>query len=72
MDEGSELSVTIAQVVQRLKGSHLHSQLERQANDCLHRPEIKLECLKDDVRNFLKKSGWEKKLQNAVYRELQV
>ncbi|XP_035283566.1 TBC1 domain family member 19 [Anguilla anguilla] len=72
MDEGSELSVTIAQVVQRLKGTHLHSQLERQAKECLHRPEIKLECLKEDVRNFLKKSGWERKLQNAVYRELHV
>lgn len=25
--------------------------------DCLHQPEIKLESLKDDVRNFLKTSG---------------
>lgn len=31
MDEGTELSLTIAQIVQRLKGSHLHSQIERQA-----------------------------------------
>ncbi|MGH0129456.1 UNVERIFIED_CONTAM: hypothetical protein FKN15_018507 [Acipenser sinensis] len=31
MDEGTELSVTIAQIVQKLKGSNLHSQLERQA-----------------------------------------
>lgn len=69
--------------------------------DCLHQPEIKLESLKDDVRNFLKTSGgriiliptenigtytclcfslfmtaffsligWERQLQNAVYREL--
>ncbi|KAK0146680.1 TBC1 domain family member 19 [Merluccius polli] len=84
MDEGKELSLTIAQIVQRLKGSHLHSQLERQAkvsssrltaevkNDCLHQPEIKLESLKEDVRHFLKTSGWEKKLQNAVYREMHV
>ncbi|CAL8241594.1 unnamed protein product [Merluccius merluccius] len=72
MDEGKELSLTIAQIVQRLKGSHLHSQLERQAKDCLHQPEIKLESLKEDVRHFLKTSGWEKKLQNAVYREMHV
>uniref|UniRef100_A0A3B4WLA6 TBC1 domain family, member 19 n=1 Tax=Seriola lalandi dorsalis TaxID=1841481 RepID=A0A3B4WLA6_SERLL len=72
MDEGTELSLTIAQIVQRLKGSHLHSQIESQAKECLHQPEIKLESLKEDVRSFLKTSGWEKKLQNAVYRELHV
>ncbi|XP_036967614.1 TBC1 domain family member 19 [Acanthopagrus latus] len=72
MDEGTELSLTIAQIVQRLKGSHLHSQIERQAKECLHQPEIKLESLKEDVRSFLKTSGWERKLQNAVYRELHV
>uniref|UniRef100_A0A3Q2QT79 TBC1 domain family, member 19 n=1 Tax=Fundulus heteroclitus TaxID=8078 RepID=A0A3Q2QT79_FUNHE len=72
MDEGTELSLSIAQIVQRLKGSHLHSQIERQAKDCLHRPEIKLESLKEDVHSYLKTSGWEKKLQNAVYRELQL
>lgn len=31
MDEGTELSLTIAQIVRRLKGSHLHSQIEKQA-----------------------------------------
>ncbi|KAF1380656.1 hypothetical protein PFLUV_G00166150 [Perca fluviatilis] len=72
MEEGSELSLTIAQIVQRLKGSHLHSQIERQAKECLHQPEIKLESLKEDVRSFLKTSGWERQLQNAVYRELHV
>ncbi|KAK6493636.1 TBC1 domain family member 19 isoform X1 [Huso huso] len=72
MDEGTELSVTIAQIVQKLKGSNLHSQLERQAKECLQRPEIQLEDLKEDVKEFLKKSGWETKLQNAVYRELNV
>uniref|UniRef100_A0A7N8YNF1 TBC1 domain family, member 19 n=1 Tax=Mastacembelus armatus TaxID=205130 RepID=A0A7N8YNF1_9TELE len=72
MDEGTELSLSIAQVVQRLRGSHLHSQIERQAKECLHQPEIKLESLKEDVRSFLKTSGWERKLQNAVYRELQL
>ncbi|XP_026990312.1 TBC1 domain family member 19 isoform X2 [Tachysurus fulvidraco] len=72
MDGGTEISVTIAQVVQRLRGTHLHSQLEKQAKECLHRPEIKLESLKEDVRNFLRASGWEKKLQNAVCRELHI
>uniref|UniRef100_A0A3Q1GZH5 Rab-GAP TBC domain-containing protein n=1 Tax=Anabas testudineus TaxID=64144 RepID=A0A3Q1GZH5_ANATE len=57
MDEGTELSLTIAQIVQRLKGSHLHSQIERQAKECLHQPDIKLESLKEDVRSFLKTSG---------------
>nr|XP_020636068.1 TBC1 domain family member 19 isoform X3 [Pogona vitticeps] len=114
------LSLTIAQIVQRLKGSGLHSQLERQARkscctapcveretmvmimntaaewtcysqgtatcmpqnrlnrSCavdqlsLHNPEIKLESLKEDIKEFLKTSGWEKKLQNAVYSELSV
>ncbi|XP_044274349.1 TBC1 domain family member 19 isoform X4 [Varanus komodoensis] len=66
------LSLTIAQIVQRLKGSGLHSQLERQARLCLHNPEIKLESLKEDIKEFLKASGWEKKLQNAVYSELSV
>uniref|UniRef100_A0A7N6C3L0 Rab-GAP TBC domain-containing protein n=1 Tax=Anabas testudineus TaxID=64144 RepID=A0A7N6C3L0_ANATE len=68
MDEGTELSLTIAQIVQRLKGSHLHSQIERQAKECLHQPDIKLESLKEDVRSFLKTSGWERKLQNAVLK----
>ncbi|KAF0029156.1 hypothetical protein F2P81_018261 [Scophthalmus maximus] len=54
MDEGSELSLSVAHVVQRLKGSHLHSQIERQAKECLHQPEIKLDSLKEDVRSFLK------------------
>ncbi|XP_051573680.1 TBC1 domain family member 19-like isoform X2 [Myxocyprinus asiaticus] len=72
MDESTELSLTIAQIVQRLKGTHLHSQLEKQAKECLHNPEIKLESLKDDVRRLLKASGWERKLQNAVYRELHI
>ncbi|KAM8882450.1 TBC1 domain family member 19 [Synchiropus picturatus] len=72
MEDGDQLSLTIAQIVQRLKGSHLHSQLERQAKECLHLPEIKLQSLKEDVRSFLKTSGWERKLQNAVYRELHV
>uniref|UniRef100_A0A8B9L9J6 TBC1 domain family, member 19 n=1 Tax=Astyanax mexicanus TaxID=7994 RepID=A0A8B9L9J6_ASTMX len=72
MEEGADLSVTIAQIVHRLKGAHLHSQLEKQARECLHRPEIKLESLKEDVRSFLKASGWERKLQNAVYRELHI
>ncbi|KAM3850505.1 TBC1 domain family member 19 [Diretmus argenteus] len=73
MDDGTELlSVTIAQIVQRLRGSQLHSQIERQAKECLHQPEIKLESLKEDVRHFLKTSGWERKLQNAVYRELHI
>uniref|UniRef100_A0A8C6UMF0 TBC1 domain family, member 19 n=1 Tax=Neogobius melanostomus TaxID=47308 RepID=A0A8C6UMF0_9GOBI len=48
MNEGTELSLTIAQIVQRLKGSHLHSQIERQAKECLHQPEIKLGSLKED------------------------
>ncbi|KAF6724486.1 TBC1 domain family member 19 [Oryzias melastigma] len=72
MEDGTDVSLSIAQIVQRLRGSHLHSQLERQAKDCLHRPEIKLESLKEDVRSFLRASGWEKRLQNAVYRELHV
>ncbi|KAL4630182.1 TBC1 domain family member 19 [Arapaima gigas] len=72
MDEGAELAVAVSQVVQRLRGTQLHSHLEREAKECLHQPEIRLECLKEDVRNFLKKSGWERKLQNAVYRELHV
>ncbi|XP_015261043.1 PREDICTED: TBC1 domain family member 19-like, partial [Gekko japonicus] len=66
------LSLTIAQIVQRLKASGLHSQLERQARLSLQRPEIKLESLKEDIKGFLKTSGWEKKLQNAVYSELSV
>ncbi|XP_053259638.1 TBC1 domain family member 19 isoform X2 [Podarcis raffonei] len=66
------LSLTIAQIVQRLKASGLHAQLERQARLSLHNPEIKLESLKEDIKEFLKTSGWEKKLQNAVYSELSV
>uniref|UniRef100_A0A672Q052 TBC1 domain family member 19-like n=1 Tax=Sinocyclocheilus grahami TaxID=75366 RepID=A0A672Q052_SINGR len=31
MDESAELAVSITQIVQRLKGTHLHSQLEKQA-----------------------------------------
>uniref|UniRef100_A0A8C3AET4 TBC1 domain family, member 19 n=1 Tax=Cyclopterus lumpus TaxID=8103 RepID=A0A8C3AET4_CYCLU len=66
------LSPTVAHIVRRLRGSHLHSQIERRAKDCLHQPEIKLDSLKEDVRSFLKTSGWERQLQNAVYRELQL
>uniref|UniRef100_A0A669CXT3 TBC1 domain family, member 19 n=1 Tax=Oreochromis niloticus TaxID=8128 RepID=A0A669CXT3_ORENI len=68
---GIELSLTIAQIIQRLRGSHLHSQIERQAK-VSELPDVKLESLKEDVRSFLKTSGWERKLQNAVYRELQL
>ncbi|XP_068164677.1 TBC1 domain family member 19 isoform X2 [Antennarius striatus] len=69
---GTGLSVTVGRIVERLKGSYLHSQIERQAKECLHQPDIKLESIKDDVRSFLRTSGWERKLQNAVYRELHV
>ncbi|NXK02994.1 TBC19 protein, partial [Herpetotheres cachinnans] len=72
LDPDSGLPLTIARIVQRLKGSSLHSQLERQARVSLHKPEIKLESLKEDIKDFLKTSGWEKKLQNAVYSELNV
>lgn len=72
LGEEEELSVSIAQIVQKLKGSTLHCQLEKEARRCLLSPDIKLETLKEDIRDFLKSSGWEKKLQNAVYRELTV
>lgn len=38
MDEGTELSLTIAHIVRRLRGSHLHSQIERQAKVSPFRP----------------------------------
>ncbi|XP_029421404.1 TBC1 domain family member 19 isoform X3 [Nannospalax galili] len=72
LQEESDLSLTIAQIVQKLKGSNLYAQLERQAWACLQRPEIRLESLKEDIKEFFKISGWEKKLQNAVYSELNV
>ncbi|XP_044875693.1 TBC1 domain family member 19 isoform X1 [Mauremys mutica] len=72
LEQDTGLSLAIAQIVQRLKGSSLHSQLERQARGSLHKPEIKLDSLKEDIKEFLKTSGWEKRLQNAVYSELNV
>ncbi|XP_061664116.1 TBC1 domain family member 19 isoform X2 [Syngnathoides biaculeatus] len=72
MDEDGDLSATIAQLARRLKRSHLHAEMERQARECLHQPEIQLDTLKEDVRNFLRISGWERMLQNAVHRELHV
>uniref|UniRef100_A0A8C2NBD9 Rab-GAP TBC domain-containing protein n=1 Tax=Capra hircus TaxID=9925 RepID=A0A8C2NBD9_CAPHI len=69
LQEESDLSLIIAQI---LKGSNLYAQLERQAWASLQRPEIKLESLKEDIKEFFKISGWEKKLQNAVYSELSV
>ncbi|XP_028854678.1 TBC1 domain family member 19 isoform X2 [Denticeps clupeoides] len=72
MDEGAGLSLAIAQVVRRLKATRLHSQLEREAKEGLRRPDIAVGSLRDDVRRFLAASGWERKLQNAVYRELHV
>nr|DBA29262.1 TPA: hypothetical protein GDO54_009504 [Pyxicephalus adspersus] len=72
LGEEEELSVSIAHIVQKLKGSALHCQLEKEARKCLLSTDIKLETLKEDIREFLKSSGWEKKLQNAVYRELTV
>lgn len=38
----------------------------------LQRPDIRLESLKEDIKEFFKISGWERKLQNAVYSELNV
>ncbi|XP_066430724.1 TBC1 domain family member 19 isoform X3 [Eleutherodactylus coqui] len=70
--EEEELSVSIAHIVQKLKGTALHCQLEKEARGSLFNPDIKLETLKEDIKDFLKASGWEKKLQNAVYRELSV
>ncbi|XP_028347882.1 TBC1 domain family member 19 isoform X3 [Physeter macrocephalus] len=72
LQEESDLALIIAQIVQKLKGSTLYAQLERQAWASLQRPEIKLESLKEDIKEFFKISGWEKKLQNAVYSELNV
>ncbi|ELW61424.1 TBC1 domain family member 19 [Tupaia chinensis] len=72
LQEEPDLSLVIAQIVQKLKGSSLYAQLERQAWTSLQRPEIKLESLKEDIKEFFKISGWEKKLQNAVYSELSV
>ncbi|XP_057403450.1 TBC1 domain family member 19 isoform X3 [Balaenoptera acutorostrata] len=72
LQEESDLALIIAQIVQKLKGSNLYTQLERQAWASLQRPEIKLESLKEDIKEFFKISGWEKKLQNAVYSELSV
>ncbi|XP_066241111.1 TBC1 domain family member 19 isoform X3 [Saccopteryx leptura] len=72
LQEESDLSLVIAQIVQKLKGSNLYAQLERQAWASLQRPEIKLESLKEDIKRFFKTSGWQKKLQNAVYSELSV
>ncbi|KAM5283291.1 TBC1 domain family member 19 isoform 2-T2 [Hipposideros larvatus] len=72
LQEESDLSLVIAQIVQKLKGTNLYAQLERQAWASLQRPEIKLESLKEDIKEFFKTSGWEKKLQNAVYSELSV
>ncbi|XP_073430814.1 TBC1 domain family member 19 isoform X2 [Dendrobates tinctorius] len=70
--EEEELSVSIAHIVQKLKSSTLHCQLEKEARRSLLNPDIKLETLKEDIKDFFKASGWEKKLQNAVYRELSV
>ncbi|XP_040274945.1 TBC1 domain family member 19 [Bufo bufo] len=70
--EEEDLSVSIAHIVQKLKGTALHCQLEREARGSLFSPDIKLETLKEDIKDFLKASGWEKKLLNAVYRELNV
>ncbi|XP_074085760.1 TBC1 domain family member 19 isoform X3 [Macrotis lagotis] len=72
LQEEEDLSLTIAHIVQKLKGSRLYSQLERQAWVSLQKPEIKLESLKEDIKEFFKLSGWEKKLHNAVYSELTV
>uniref|UniRef100_A0A8C3SQ42 TBC1 domain family member 19 n=1 Tax=Chelydra serpentina TaxID=8475 RepID=A0A8C3SQ42_CHESE len=57
LEQDTGLSLAIAQIVQRLKGSSLHSQLERQARGSLHKPEIKLDSLKEDIKEFLKTSG---------------
>ncbi|KAM8899344.1 TBC1 domain family member 19 isoform 2-T2 [Spinachia spinachia] len=57
MDEGSELSLSVAHIVRRLKGTHLHSQIERRAKECLHQPEIRLDSLREDVRRFLRTSA---------------
>uniref|UniRef100_A0A5F8GSM2 TBC1 domain family member 19 n=1 Tax=Monodelphis domestica TaxID=13616 RepID=A0A5F8GSM2_MONDO len=72
LQEEEDLSLTIAQIVQKLKGSRLYAQLERQAWVSLQKPEIKLETLKEDIKEFFRITGWEKKLHNAVYSELTV
>ncbi|GAB1289662.1 TBC1 domain family, member 19 [Apodemus speciosus] len=54
LQEESDLSLIIAQIVQKLKGSNLYAQLERQAWACLQRPEIRLESLKEDIKEFFK------------------
>uniref|UniRef100_A0A3Q3X3U1 Rab-GAP TBC domain-containing protein n=1 Tax=Mola mola TaxID=94237 RepID=A0A3Q3X3U1_MOLML len=72
MDEGTELSLTIAHIVRRLRGSHLHSQIERQAKVSPFRPGLFLYIFFMRIIIFLCLAGWERKLQNAVYRELQL
>ncbi|XP_074130706.1 TBC1 domain family member 19 isoform X4 [Sminthopsis crassicaudata] len=72
LQEETDLSVIIAHIVQKLRGSRLSTQLGFQASVSLQKPEIKLESLKEDIKEFFRITGWEKKLQNAVYSELTV
>ncbi|XP_048457664.1 TBC1 domain family member 19 [Rhincodon typus] len=72
-----QLSVTIAHIVQRLRGSKLHSELEREARTCLHKSEVRIESLKEDLKDFLRKSekygneeparvNWEKRVLKSL------
>uniref|UniRef100_A0A6Q2YT79 Rab-GAP TBC domain-containing protein n=1 Tax=Esox lucius TaxID=8010 RepID=A0A6Q2YT79_ESOLU len=68
MDEGTELSLTIAQIVQRLKGTNLHSQIERQAKVSSHHDvsctaELKRVCNTDSCLSCLL---WEKRILKSL------
>ncbi|XP_071504232.1 TBC1 domain family member 19-like [Diadema antillarum] len=65
-----DLNVMLAQIVQDLKKTMLHSQLKQAAQVIAAMPDIDISNLEVTVPARLAETGWEQKLQNAVYRHL--
>uniref|UniRef100_UPI00358E30DE TBC1 domain family member 19 isoform X3 n=1 Tax=Myxine glutinosa TaxID=7769 RepID=UPI00358E30DE len=64
------VALSVAQVVCKLRNSHLYGQMHREALVELRKKEVHLSTLKTDLKLALQKSGWRTKLNNAVFREL--
>ncbi|XP_033631796.1 TBC1 domain family member 19-like [Asterias rubens] len=63
-------SVVIAHVAREIRKSRLHFQLKRAAQVQAAKPSIRLSDLQDQVIQGIQESGWERRLHNAVYRQL--
>ncbi|CAK8683708.1 TBC1 domain family member 19-like isoform X1 [Clavelina lepadiformis] len=66
----NEIAASISEIVKKLNGSTLYSQLKRAAQKEVEKPTASLATLKTDVVEALKTSGWDRLLRNKIFAYL--